>query len=71
MAMEHDNPELRAQVRRELLYPATPKPEPGLTVHQRMALVDLHQKWHRSVGSLCREFDIPEETIREVIGEAA
>lgn len=70
-AMEHDNPELRSAVRRTLLYPTKPKAEPGLTMYQRRALVELHRQWHRSVASLSHEFEIPEETIRLILREAA
>lgn len=69
MAMAHDDPELRARVRAELLYPAKPQVDPELTNHQRMALRDLHRVWGRTVPYLSRQFGIPESVVRDAIGE--
>ena len=55
------DPELRRQVREQLLY--KPKPPEGITPGQVAALRRLFRRG-QSVGSLSRRFGIPEDAIR-------
>ena len=66
----HDDPELRARVRAELLYPTKPKPERIVTARQ---LVEVRSGYRRgkSIVYLSQRYGIPESVVRDVVGEVA
>lgn len=65
----HDDPELRRQVREQLLYPAKPRREPVLNA---VELGRLCGGWRRgkSVAYLSQRYGIPEAIVRDVVGWA-
>lgn len=65
----HDDPELRRQVREQLLYPTKPKHESVLSVRQ---LAELCSGWRRgkSVAYLSQRYGIPEAIVQDVVGWA-
>lgn len=65
----HDDPELRARVKAELLYPTTPKREPVLTATQVAGITGLYWRG-RTVAYLSEMLGIPAEIIRDAVGEA-
>lgn len=62
--MDHDNPDLRAQVRQHLLYPA----RPGLTDQQRARVQELAGRGY-SVATLMVLFKASANEIWRVLGE--
>ena len=65
----HDEPELRRQVREQLLYPTKPKQGPVLSA---VELACLCGGWRRgrSVAYLSQRYGIPEAIVRDVVGWA-
>ena len=69
MMQAHDDPELRRQVREQLLYPTKPKQGPVLNA---VELACLCGGWRRgkSVAYLSQRYGIPEAIVRDVVGWA-
>lgn len=66
MTMAHDDPELRARVKAELLYPSRQEYEIQAV---RRAYRKLHDRWNISITRLSRDYHVPEDVMQQIIDE--
>lgn len=66
----HDDAELRARVRAELLYPPKPKREAIVTVWE-LGMVRVGYRRGKSIVYLSQRYGIPEAVVRDVVEEVA